>query len=86
MNETIHIACNYVYQQHSPPKYSKETFKKLLQIATGGYFLHRGKLYCHIDGVTMGIPLGPTLANFFLGSFRKSDYGSARCNYACTLP
>ena len=64
-NETIDIVCNYVYQQHSPPKYSKETLKKLLQITTGSYFLHQGKLYCQIDGVTMGSPLGPTLANFF---------------------
>ena len=40
LNETLDIVCNYVYQQHSPPKYS-ETFKKLLQIATGGYFLQR---------------------------------------------
>ena len=37
--------------------------KKLLQIATGVYFLHRGKLCCQIDGVTIGSPLGPTLAN-----------------------
>ena len=78
------IVCNNVYQQHSPPIYSKETFKKLLQIATGGYFVHRGKLYCQIDGVTMGSPLGPTLAIFY-GSFRKSVNGSARCIYACTL-
>ena len=64
LNEAIAIVCNYVCQQHSPPKYYKETFNKLLQIATGGYFLHRGKLHCQIDGVTMGSPLGPTLANF----------------------
>ena len=68
LNETIDIVYNYVYvhQQHSPPIYSKETFKKLLQIAIGGYFIHRGKLYCQIDGVTIGSPLGPTLGNFFL--------------------
>ena len=48
LNEPIDIVCNYIYQQHSPPKYYKETFKKLLQIATGGYFLHRGKPYCQI--------------------------------------
>ena len=65
LNETIDIVCNYLYQQHSPPKYSKETFKKLLQIATGGYFLHRRIQYCQFDGVSMGSPLGPTLANFF---------------------
>ena len=54
LNETTDIVCNYAYQQHSPPKYSKKTIKKLLQIATGGYFLHRGKPCCQIDGVTMG--------------------------------
>ena len=32
LNETIDIVCIYVYQQYSPPKYSKETFKKLLQL------------------------------------------------------
>ena len=42
LTETVGIVCNYVYQQHSPPKYSKETTKKLTQIAPGGYFLHRG--------------------------------------------
>ena len=53
LNEAMDIVCNYVYQQHSPPKYSRVTFKKVLLIATGGYFLHRGKLCCQIDGVTI---------------------------------
>ena len=34
--------------------------------ATGGIFMHRDKYYKQIDGVTMGSPLGPTLANFFV--------------------
>ena len=38
MNETIDIVCSYVYQQHSPPRYSKETNKKLVQIATWRLF------------------------------------------------
>ena len=84
LNETMDIVCIYVYQRHSPPKYSKATFNKLLLIATGGYYHRRGKLCCHIDGVTMGSPLGPTLA-ILGGSFRKSVYGTARCIYACTL-
>ena len=49
----------------------KKDFKKLLEIAAGGYFLYRNKLYCQIDGVTMGSPLGPTLANFFLAHFEN---------------
>ena len=31
LNEAIDIVCNYVYQQHSPPKYSKETFKNFFK-------------------------------------------------------
>ena len=50
LNETIDIVCNYVYQQYSPPKYSKETFRKLIQFAIGAKFLHRGKLCCQVDG------------------------------------
>ena len=64
-NETMDIVCNYSYKQHSPPKYSKEAIKKLHQIKTADYFLPRCKLYYQIDGVTIGSPLGPTLANFF---------------------
>ena len=45
-------------------KYSKETFEKHVQIATADYFYRRRKIYCQIDGVTMGSQLGPTLANF----------------------
>ena len=76
LNETKDIVCKYVCQRHSPPKYSKETFKKLLQIAAGGYFLHRGKLCFQIDGVTIGSPLGPSFDNFL---------GPVRCIYACKL-
>ena len=32
LNETMDIVCNYVYQQHSPPKYSKETFKSSFKL------------------------------------------------------
>ena len=66
LNESMDIVCNYVYKQHSPLRYCKETFKEILQIETGGYFPHRGKLYSQIDCVAMACPLGPNLANFFL--------------------
>ena len=45
------------------------TFKKLLQIATGGRFLLRGELCCNYNcnyAVTMGTTFGPTLAYLFL--------------------
>ena len=49
---------------HLPRK--KKIFKKLLNLATKGIFLYKDKLYQQIDGVLMGSPLGPTIANFFL--------------------
>ena len=66
LQETIENVCRHVYQQNDPQKYPIETFRKFLQIATGGCLLDRGKSYCQINGVTVGSPLGPTLANFFL--------------------
>lgn len=67
--ETIDLVCNYVYEADNKPPFSKKTFKELLKKVTGGYFLYKNDLYCQIDGVTMGSPLGPTLANFFMANF-----------------
>ena len=35
-------------------------------MATQGMFMHKNKLYQQHDGVSMGSPLGPTIANLFL--------------------
>ena len=47
----------------------------LLKMATGGYFSHRDDMYQQCDGVAMGNPLAPTLANFFLGNLEKKMFG-----------
>ena len=36
-----------------------------MRLATQGLFLYKDTLYKQNHGVTMGCPLGPTLANFF---------------------
>ena len=36
--------------------------------------MYNDKLYKQIDGVTMGSPLGPTLANFFLGCLEEKIF------------
>ena len=46
----------------------KEIFIKLLRLATQGQYLYKDILYKQIDAVTMGSPLGPTIANFFLAN------------------
>ena len=43
----------------------------MLKYATSGMFLYNDRLYRQIDGVAMGSPLGPSLANFFLGHLEK---------------
>ena len=35
-------------------------------MTTKGMFMHKNKLYQQYDNVSMGSPLGPTIANFFL--------------------
>ena len=64
--ETIEIISESVYDENSVivPPFPKLIFKKLLTIATQGMFMYNDKLYKQIDGVAMGSPLGPSLANF----------------------
>ena len=52
---------------------SKIEFKELLSLPTKeSYFVFNGQLYKQVDGVAMGSPLGPTLANNFLVHFEKN--------------
>ena len=47
--------------------YNKDSFRKLLELATlDSHFFFNGEIYKQIDGVAMGSPLGPTLANVFM--------------------
>ena len=48
-------------------------FRKLLLVATGGYFLIKGKYHSQIYGVAMGSPLRPTLFDFFLAQLKNQS-------------
>ena len=51
----------------------KAEFKELLSLVTkDSHFIFDGTLYKQIDGVAMGSPLGPTLANAFLVYHKKN--------------
>ena len=61
---------------------SKGQFKCLLTLATKeSYFLFHGELYQQVDGVAMGSPLGPSLANIFL--FHYEDIWLRDCSLEC---
>ena len=68
LSETIDIVAQYIYDKDNSNQlpFTKDIFIKLMHMATQGFFLYNHSLYKQIDGVTMGSPLGPTLANFFM--------------------
>ena len=68
LNETIDIVTQKVYgSKRKVDGLLKGDFKRLLQLSTqGAVFYFNGVYYRQKDGVAMGSPLGPALANAFL--------------------
>ena len=53
---------------------TKTVLKELLEAATKNQLFHfKGNLYEQVDGVAMGSPLGPLMANTFVQYRRKID-------------
>ena len=69
LNETIDICIKLLYPSKNKKVkgISRDEFRLLLEIATKeSLFIFDNKCYSQLDGVAMGSPLGPTLANIFL--------------------
>jgi hypothetical protein len=68
LDETINICCDELFNTTSTVAgLTKTQFRTLLELATkDSFILFNGTHYKQIDGVAMGSPLGPTLANIFL--------------------
>ena len=76
LDETIEIIISKLFSEPNNTfhGFSKSEFKSLLSLATkSSTFLFDDKLYRQIDGVAMGTPCGPTLANIFL-SFHEQNW------------
>ena len=69
LNETIDICCQLLFKDTDRVDgLSRTEFRVLLTIATTeSFILFDGRYFQQTDGVAMGSPLGPTLANIFLG-------------------
>ena len=66
LQETIDIAINFIFNHNPNLSITKKKLKKLFLFATSQTHLtFNNKLYNQIDGVAMGSPLAPVLANIF---------------------
>ena len=62
------VAINLIFNHNPSLNITKKELKKLLVFATSQtHFVFNSKFYNQIDGVGMGSPLAPVLANIFMG-------------------
>ena len=85
LSETIDLAVNAIFDSNteSDLKLSKVQLKELFS-TSHTHFLFNGCFYDQIDGVAMGSPLAPVLANFFMGHYEKlwlDNYTAPRVLY-----
>ena len=72
LKESIDLAVTYITEGNPNLKLSKSDLTKLFSFATSQTnFFFNGKMYDQIDGVAMGSPLAPVLANLFLGHYEN---------------
>ena len=72
--ETIHIAINLIFNHNPNLKITrKKTFKNFSFSLHQTHFIFNSKFYNQTDGVAMGSPLAPALANIFMG-FHESKW------------
>ena len=64
LRETIDTAINLIFNHNPNLSITRKELKKLFLFATSRtHFIFNSKFYNQIDGVAMGSPLAPVLAN-----------------------
>ena len=77
LEQSIDLCIELLFSDNESLEYrdcslSRSQFRKLLSFAVKeNHFVFNGQLYDQIDGVAMGSPLGPTLANIFMSVLEK---------------
>ena len=81
--ETIEICISNLFKNNDTVHgLKKSEFKELLSLATNeSYFIFNNISYKQIDGVAMGSPLGPSLANAFLTHLEQNWLDSCPLEY-----
>ena len=72
LEECIDLTVNYISEGDPDIKLNKSELRSLFITATAQtHFIFNGSCYDQIDGVAMGSPLAPVLANLFMGHHEK---------------
>ena len=74
LDKTIEIILNRIYEKNKiSTDITKSEMKELLNLYTKSvHFTYDGNIYVQNDGVAMGSPLGPVLANIFMVELERS--------------
>ena len=73
LQETIDIAINLISNHNLNLNITKKELKKPFCFATSqAHFIFNGTFYNQIDGIAMGSPLAPVLANIFMGFYEST--------------
>ena len=74
LQETIDIAINLIFNHNPNLSIARKVLKKLFLFTTSHTnFIFNSKFYNQINGVAMGSPLAPFLANIFMVFMNLSD-------------
>ena len=82
LTEVINICISQLYHSEiTPPGIPEMVCHELLKMSTVNVqFSFNNEMYMQVDGVAMGSPLGPVLANIFVGYYEEKLFRS------CSLP
>ena len=74
LDEVIPLCADFLFWSPltSVPSFPKSVFVELIELATKSVsFSFNDTMYCQVDSVSMGSPLGPNLANMFVRFYEK---------------
>ena len=85
LQETIDICAQKLFHSNQVVcNLNKQQFCKLMSFAVQqNHFLFNGKIYDQIDGVAMGSPLGPVLANIFMSHLEDKCFENLPSKNPC---
>ena len=72
LEECVNLAVDYISKGNPDLQLTKSELGNLFNFATAQtHFLFKGSFFDQIDGVAMGYPLAPVLANLFMGHHER---------------